>query len=355
MGSRADRESMAGERWWESGRLAVVGVAKNCGKTTTLNALIERQRERAVGLVSVGIDGEQSDVLLGTEKPAIVVGEGHWVVSAEQALSRSTAPLEYVRALGVTSPLGQVMVARARGAGEVVLAGLRHRGDVSAALETLEDLGADPVFVDGAYGRVVGAHPEVAGAIVMSTGAVVGHSVREVVRRTSDVVDRLTLPAVERAIWREALACAQRDKRAYLVEDDGELRELPHASGLVGLSQGRRLWRTSTAGVVVPGLVSDRVLEELLAVGTQRRRMLVVGDGTALHPSSKLWRRFRRSWEVRVGHTSRLLAIAYNPSSITGAQLDARALRQGLEARWPTVPVFNPVDPDEAARIFREC
>src|SRR5690554_2852378 len=86
------------ERWWETRRLAVVGVAKNCGKTTTLNALIEKHRDRPVGLVSVGIDGEQSDVLLGTEKPAIVVEEGHWVVSAEQALSRSTAPLEYVEA-----------------------------------------------------------------------------------------------------------------------------------------------------------------------------------------------------------------------------------------------------------------
>ncbi|RDV37332.1 hypothetical protein DV096_15265 [Bradymonadaceae bacterium TMQ3] len=349
MGQGAD-----GERWWESGRLAVVGVAKNCGKTTTLNALIARQRGRAVGLVSVGIDGEQSDVLLGTEKPAIVVGEGHWVVSAERALSRSTAPLEYVRALGVSSPLGEVMVARARGEGEVVLAGLRHRGDVSEALDALEGLGAEPVFVDGAYGRVVGAHPEVAGAIVMSTGAVVGQTVQEVVRRTFDVVDRLTLPVVEGGIWRDALTCAQREQRAYLVEEDGELRELPHASGLVGLSQGRKLWRKSTAGVVVPGLVSDRVLEELLAVGTQRRRMLVVGDGTALHPSGTLWRRFRRSWEVRVGHTSRLMALTYNPSSITGAQLDARALRQGLEARWPQVPVFNPVDPDEVARIFRE-
>ncbi|WP_146618393.1 hypothetical protein [Lujinxingia litoralis] len=338
--------------WWKVGRLAVVGVAKNCGKTTTLNAMIARRRPEPLGLVSVGIDGEQADVLLGTEKPAIAVDEGHWVVSAEQALGRSTVPLEYVAPLGVSSPMGPVMVARALGPGEVILAGLRHRGDVVKALEALLARGAGPVLVDGAYGRVVGAHPEVAPAIVMSTGAVVG-SVEDVIRRTHDVVDRLTLPVVESEMWREALAAARRDKRAYLVEDDGELRELPHASGLLGLSQGRRLWQKSTAGVVVPGLVSDRVIEELLAVGGPRTRTLVVGDGTALHPGGRLWRRFRRSWEVRVGHSSRLLAISFNPTSITGARLDEGALREALEARWPDVPVFNPVDPGDEARIIQ--
>ena len=42
------------------GRCALVGVAKNCGKTTTLNALARRQRElgRVVGLISIGVDGE---------------------------------------------------------------------------------------------------------------------------------------------------------------------------------------------------------------------------------------------------------------------------------------------------------
>ena len=66
------------------GRLALVGVAKNCGKTTTLNYLLGSGvcSGRVVGLVSIGIDGESADLLIGTKKPPIHVAAGQWVLPA---------------------------------------------------------------------------------------------------------------------------------------------------------------------------------------------------------------------------------------------------------------------------------
>ena len=45
-----------------AGRIAFVGAAKNCGKTTTLNAFVAEASAlgRVVGLVSIGIDGQRA-------------------------------------------------------------------------------------------------------------------------------------------------------------------------------------------------------------------------------------------------------------------------------------------------------
>ena len=186
-------------------RLAVVGVAKNCGKTTTLNLLVaDATRDgRTVGLASIGVDGERQDALLGTPKPPVWVPEGTWIASAASALSTATCDLEYHQELGFETPLGRVVIARALTEGEVVLAGLRHRADMHFVAEALESHGVDLVMLDGAYGRIVAASPALTDAVVVSTGAVVGKEVEHIVRATASLMDCLQLPPLTEGWHRE--------------------------------------------------------------------------------------------------------------------------------------------------------
>src|SRR5699024_10486695 len=114
-------------------------------------------KTRTVGMVSVGIDGETKDVLLGSEKPAIWAGAGDWLVTARDALLKSSAQVEYVENLGFSTPLGEVFCARVVQPGEVVLGGLRHRADLLKSCQILESHGVDLVLIDGAYARTVAA------------------------------------------------------------------------------------------------------------------------------------------------------------------------------------------------------
>ena len=58
--------------------LSITGMAKNTGKTVTLNYLLELLRERGkkVAVTSIGIDGEKTDQVTQTEKPEIELYEG---------------------------------------------------------------------------------------------------------------------------------------------------------------------------------------------------------------------------------------------------------------------------------------
>jgi hypothetical protein len=324
-------------------RVALVGVAKNCGKTTTLNYLLRSIPDtHPTGLLSIGIDGEARDALIGTAKPTITVDEGRWVVTARHALTSSDASVEYVESLGIDTPLGEVFLARVLSRGQVILAGIRHRRDLELALSRLEAHGVALTLIDGAYGRVMGAHGDVAEAVVFSTGAVVAETPEKISSRTEELVSRWELPAVTDAALEALIGKAMDEQQCLLLDRDGSFAALPAASALIGLGKARHLWKPTTDAIAIPGLVSDRVVEELLAIGPTRRT-LVLPCPTAIHVEEALWRRFRRRWDVCVLRSSVILGISFNPTSIQGYRVNEEALRIALEKRWPSVPIFDPM------------
>lgn len=328
---------------FEESVICVVGVAKNCGKTTTLNYLVSAARAagRTIGLVSVGIDGESTDVLIGSAKPPIGVVPGQLVASSRTALQRSSADVEYLRSLEFSTPMGEAVIGRVASEGEVVLAGMRHRDDVKLAVTAMREAGADQVWIDGAYGRIVSAQPGLAEGVVVATGAVISSRIKTIVARTASLVDRLSLPAIE-LDWQTALMqAALADDRALLGGPNIEPIELPARSALLGLSKGRDRWTPQVEAVAVPGLVSDRVVQELTrrsGTGT-----LLIPDGTVLQADDRLASALARRWEIRVLRKSRVIAIAYNPTSLRGPAVHGEHLRQALAARYEKIPIFDPV------------
>lgn len=329
-------------------RLALVGVAKNCGKTTTLNYLLSCGvcDGRTVGLVSIGIDGESADLLIGTKKPPINVVAGQWVVTARDALAKSSARIEYVASLGFSTPLGEVVAGRVIEGGTIVLAGMRHAGDLAEAVEVLEAHGVDLVIIDGAYGRTVAARSQISDAIIVSTGAVLSEQLDVICTRTVRLIERLAAPAVEANWQRSLIERAIAEDRSLLGGEAIAPIELPASSALVGLRDAGALWTEQVQAIAVPGLVSDSVVEHLLAVNDVRRTLLVP-DGTVLQVSRRLMRRFLRRWEIRALHSACILAVSVNPTGVQGQQVDSDALidglRERLRMRWSQVAVFDPL------------
>lgn len=333
-------------------RIAFVGVAKNSGKTTTLNFALGQaaRRGESVALMSLGIDGESTDALLGTSKPKIYVEPGQWVVTAQKAVENSSVKLEYRHSLGFQTPLGEVFVGRVLTAGNVILAGLRHRKDVLHALEVLGGEDIDRILIDGAYGRIAAASAEVADAIVVSTGAVVSADIQGIVEKTAGLLEPFRLPVVEFARHRMLLERAQASRTALLGMEDGQMLELPHASALVGLSRAAAMWTDWVDAIAIPGLVSERVAELLLGV-SGRRRTLLVADGTAFHLDVKLWRRLGARWDIFVRKPGNVVALSVNPTGVQGNQVVREDLIAALHERWPDFAVFDPLDPFEPLHV----
>src|SRR5258708_31540819 len=77
------------------GRLSLVGLSKNVGKTTTTNHLLETllgeglYRAQELALTSLGLDGEATDALTGLPKPRYVPQAGLLVATNPHLITQA--------------------------------------------------------------------------------------------------------------------------------------------------------------------------------------------------------------------------------------------------------------------------
>jgi hypothetical protein len=178
-------------------RLALVGLAKNTGKTETLAALLRelQERGRSVGVTSVGRDGEERDVIdIRIDKPRVELCAGSLVATTDALLRAGAIPHEIVQETGVRTPLGRVLIARLLAQGTIEVAGPSAAADVREVCDAMLAHGAEQVLVDGAIDRRAASSPAVSDGLVMSTGAALHEEIEQVVARTRDAVDLVRLP-----------------------------------------------------------------------------------------------------------------------------------------------------------------
>jgi hypothetical protein len=153
--------------------LAVVGLVKNAGKTTVVNALMANC-PHLFGLTSLGLDGERTDHLTGLAKPSIAPPAGTLVATTRGSLERSRYAMEALEELPFHTPLGRVVIGRAAGDGAVEVSGPTTLAELRVTVERLQALGAEQVIVDGAINRIGSASPRVSDGVVVATGGMVG-------------------------------------------------------------------------------------------------------------------------------------------------------------------------------------
>ena len=325
-------------------RLAFVGVAKNCGKTTTLNGLLRRRESAPPALLSLGIDGEEEDVLLGTTKPPILVQPGQWIVTARRYVEDATARLSIVASLGLETPLGEVYLCQVRTAGALVLAGLRQRQEVLRALDLLRAHQVSSSWLDGAYGRISGAHPDLQNAVVLSTGAIAGPGLEATLAATTHLLDRLTTPGTTGATEVELICAAIKENRVLYKTASPDHQSLRRRSALLGLKELHHPDSPALTALAIPGLISDRVAEELLAITVPENCPLLIPDGTVLHLSPRHLRRLRERFTLQALHPIEVAAISYNPTILGTPALAPQALKEALcDVAPPGCYVFDPL------------
>ena len=133
--------------------MSIVGMCKNAGKTTMLNWLLEQGKLQGVlGLTSIGRDGESTDIVTGTEKPGIFVREGTLIATAKDMLRLGDITKEILMTTGIPTPLGEVVIVRARSAGHVQLAGPSITTQLKTVSKEFFDLGAETLPPEAAEG-----------------------------------------------------------------------------------------------------------------------------------------------------------------------------------------------------------
>ncbi len=335
-------------------RVAVVGLAKNTGKTEMLGAILREleERGRTVGVTSVGRDGEARDAIdARIEKPRVRLWAGSLVATTDALLRASAIPHELLKDTGIRTPLGRVLVARLGAEGAIEVAGPSASRDVRAVADAMLAHGAEQVLVDGAIDRRAASSPAVCDGLVMSTGAVLSEELEQVVAQTRDAVELVRLPALADA---RLLALAGARPESLLVDADAstgaEPLALPARFALTATAPelARLLGANPGAShLVVRGALCAPFLSELLRAARGRELELVAQDSTKVFLAADHgyeWYR-RQGLSLRVVAPIRLCALTVNPLAPRSHSFDSRRLCELLEAAIPGVPVLDVRDP----------
>jgi hypothetical protein len=321
-------------------RLALVGLAKNTGKTQTLTTILAEHARRGVrvAVTSIGRDGEGHDVIdERIDKPRIRLWPDSLVASTDALLRTSGLEHERLTRTGVRTPLGEVVVARVLAEGEVEVAGPSSAEELRDVSSAMLAMGAQQVLIDGSVDRRAAASPHVAGGLVLATGAVLSQDIDQVLARTVEAVEVIRLPSADPTDRMGAPVTLSRGLvlNAQQQQIDTLLSEHPSAHTFLA-----------------DGALGESFLQGLIAARRARagrELRIVAGDPTKVFLS-----RHGPSWYERQGlrievlHPIALKAITVNPLAPGSHEFDSARLRELIETAIPSVPVLDVLDPDYA-------
>jgi hypothetical protein len=321
--------------------VSVVGMAKNTGKTTTLNALISEAPEEGIrlGVTSAGRDGETEDLVTGTEKPKIFLPEGAIVTIPTELYAFADAGLEILRMTDYRTALGRVMLCEVADAGYAQVAGpVSATGQMGICAEMLA-LGAETVLIDGAVDRRSVAAPRASDAVILATGAALSGRMSEVAAETAHVIELYGLPTLcDEAALLEIAKHAE-EKRVLCLGGENKVLRLK-----TGLGAGSRIGEEideDSRYICLPGALTKGLAEGIPA-HLLRSAAFVVTDPTKIFMDRRTWRRLRdKGLRVFVLSGVKIAAITVNPYSPAGFSFDGGALIEAIAAMAGGIPVVD--------------
>jgi hypothetical protein len=317
-------------------RLALVGLAKNTGKTVALAALLRELQEkgRRVGVTSVGRDGEARDVIdRRIEKPSIVLAKGSLVATTDSLLRESGLAHELLERTGVRTPLGQVLIARLNEPGAIEVAGPSAAADVRTVSDAMLGYGAEQVLIDGAVDRRAASSPDVSDGLVMATGAVLAEDMNGVVEQTQAAVELVRLRRAPQTPYTPVPL----PPRFALTADETQIAALLEAN-------------PGASRLIATGAVPAPFLEALVHITRRRGRKLtiVASDSTRVFLTDQGLEWYRRQGvDIQVEHPMALMAITINPVAPQSHRFDSARLLAQLRGAIPDgVPLLDVLQPE---------
>ncbi|MDR2853815.1 MAG: hypothetical protein LBV31_00740 [Prevotellaceae bacterium] len=313
--------------------LSVVGLAKNTGKTETLNFLLSQLKDsgKCVAVTSIGLDGEQTDQIFGTKKPEITIYKGMIFVTVERFFAEKTMPAEILNISEMPTTLGKIVTARALETGKVILSGAADTATLKKIIAQNAVLGADLTLVDGATSRLSLASPAVTEAMILATGAALSANMQELVRKTKFVCSLVALETVDETLKSRLQHI---EKGLWGIDKAGELHDFGVTSSLVvnHFTEANKAILQQAEMIFCAGAVSDKLLN-LLTIHKLNKTpfTLVAKDFTHLFVSPYAYSTFaKKGGCIKVLHHTQLLALTVNPTSPEGYVFDSEQLQEAL-------------------------
>jgi hypothetical protein len=322
--------------------LSIVGMAKNAGKTTALNYLVEEAMDEGVvlGVTSTGRDGEGTDLVTGTDKPRVFLDTGTLVSVPVKLYEMADAGLEILSMTNYSTALGQIMICRVAESGYVQIAGPVNTRDHKKMCEEMLAFGAELILIDGAIDRKAIAAPDASDAIILATGAVLSRSMKKVVEETAHVVGLYQLPELEEGKAKELIRSNLDLEKIMLIKTDSiEALDLK-----TGLSAGKYLDDAideETDYIYIPGALTRSVISDIHPA-KMKKTEFILKDPTKIFIDTSVWQQLRKKgFTVKVLENIEVALLTVNPHAPAGYAFEHEALLREMRSAVTGIPVID--------------
>lgn len=313
--------------------LSVIGLAKNTGKTVTFNTIIKECIKKGIrpSLISFGRDGEAIDAITLLEKPRIIVPPNTYFVTAEKFINPSVIKITNEISTGIFTVFGETRIYRTGLQGGMVeLIGINTLKNLSAVLPILKEL-SDITLVDGALDRKSSAVPSHSDASIIATGAVLGMTENDVIRKTNEVIKRFKIPLVQdsktantaKKIFKKGFAgCETLNGRIITFENNNE-----------AIIEAQKNLDVIT--IYLSGAITNYRFELLSKINNPKLK-IIIKDGTRVFLDNKNLNAVSSKKDfLRVLHSINIIAITVNPTRPFFTDMDSDFLIENIEKNHP--------------------
>ncbi len=323
--------------------ISIVGMAKNSGKTATLNFLIEEAIDEGmiIGVTSTGRDGEDTDLVTGTDKPRVYVEEGTLVSVPKGLYDLADAQLEIVRLTEYHSTIGQVLICKVLDAGYVQVAGPVSTKEQKKICKDLLEMGAEIVIIDVAIDRRHIANPEASDAVILATGAVISRDLNKVVKETAHIIDLYGAPRLQDEDIRKSIYDNMNLDKIIMINDVGKIKPLDLKTGLGASNYLDKEITKEIKYVYIPGAFTSSVIKDINIEKLGKVKFLIK-DPTKIFIDNSSWKQYKKKGlQIEVLENIKVAAVTVNPYSPNGYFFDQDKLKEGMEKIIKDIPVID--------------
>lgn len=329
--------------------ISIIGNYKNVGKTTTLNYIIDGAKDNIVlGLTSIGVDGEDEDVVTKTYKPRVYVYKGTIIATAKSCVLKSDITKEILDVTNINTPMGKVVILKALSDGYVELAGPSINSQAKYICNKLNEFGANTVIVDGALSRKTMASPSITEATIFCTGAVLSTSMDKVVDLTVHEFNMLDMMQIKDENFYNLYNKYLSETKISVVDKNYNYKIIDIKTTLGINKEVIDNIDEDSKYLVINGIVVNSFIENLIKSTDKYKNLtILVKDGTKIFLDKDTYYKFTKlGGSIRVIDKINIIGISVNPMAIKGYSFESNKFINQMQENIH-IPVFDVIGGDK--------
>jgi len=315
--------------------IGVMGIAKNTGKTTTLNAIIEDNLDQTIGLTSIGLDGESLDQVNFLPKPKIKVYPKMIVATAKTCLETTTASYEVLSQTGYFTSIGEIWIVRVIQEGYMIIAGSTTNHELSQIIKIMKQY-ASFILVDGAFNRMTFANIHHMDAVVLASGASFHPNMEETILQTRFITEVFGSKKTNTHFDMSYAITFETHQKVYTMQDK-KSDTIHH-----WFNQHQETLKT----IAIKGALTPKIMDLLISHQIENVTIVLEDPTKCLLKHTYRPYLINRKIVLEVLKPCKIIMVTINPWSPIGQHYDASLFHQRMKDAL-NVPVINVMQEEE--------